>query len=228
MTGDDAHYVGRVLRGRPGDVLIIVNGDGFDYHGRITRIDKKSVALEIHSRQPGIAPSPCRITLMQAMSRNEKMDWVLQKSVELGVTAVRPVVCERSVMRLDDQRLEKRHQHWQGVVFGAIRQSGRADKPELLSPLSLADAVTHCEEPGLKLIALPTASQSLNAIIQTVTPPVHVHVLIGPEGGFSDEEAAIATTAGFEAVSAGPRIMRTETAALAFISALQYALGDWQ
>lgn len=219
-----ANHVARVLRMRPGASLTLFDGSGNDYQAEITGTGKgNEVTVRIHAQAPGIAESPLRITLVQGVSRGERMDWTLQKATELGVDSIAPVLTARSVVRLDDKQMDKKQAHWQGIVIGACEQSGRSHVPVVQTPSSLRDYLRTARQDGLRLLLSPTAPVSLPTL---PSPPTRIELLIGPEGGLDDAEITSAVQAGFTPVRLGPRILRTETAAVVALSILQGLWGD--
>jgi 16S rRNA (uracil1498-N3)-methyltransferase len=215
-----AHLV-RVLRLGLGDACIVFNGDGHDYEARLISLGKRGAEVEVMSQSPIVSESPLRITLAQAIARGEKMDWVLQKATELGVAAIVPIVTERTEVRLDAERSEKRGAHWRGVIVAACEQSGRARLPELSAPMNLRDWLT-VGSPGWFLD--PLAETTLGQL-----PPVDtIRLVVGPEGGLGERDVAALRAAGFDGLRIGPRVLRTETAGPAVIAALQALRGDWR
>jgi len=219
-----ANHLARVLRLQVGDDCVLFNGDGHDYGARLTCAGKRGVEADIVSMQALDNESPLRIVLLQGIARGEKMDLILQKAAELGVAAIVPVQAERTEVKLDATRLAKRIAHWQSVVVSACEQSGRARVPDLSPPASLTDAASAVSTDALRLTLDPAGERSL----ATMAPPdtMHVAIAIGPEGGWSPRDRTILQAAGFEGLRLGPRILRTETAGLAAIAALQSRFGD--
>ncbi len=217
-----AHLV-RVLRLKAGDECVLFNGDGFDYAARMVSIGKKSAQAQITMRRAVDNESPLRITLAQGIARGEKMDLILQKATELGVAAIIPVMAERTEVKLDAERTEKRMAHWRSVIASACEQSGRARLPGLSAPTALNDAARGIASDALRLTLDPTGDVSL-ATVQVTTGAVVV--AIGPEGGWSPRDRDTLSAAGFTGLRLGPRILRTETAGLAAIAALQSRFGD--
>ncbi|MEJ8567058.1 16S rRNA (uracil(1498)-N(3))-methyltransferase [Elongatibacter sediminis] len=216
-----AHYVGRVLRLGTGSPLVLFNGDGCDYAAELVHVSKSGAEARIEARLPGIPPSPLSITLVQALSRGERMDQALQKATELGAAAFQPVITARCGVRLDDRRLDKRMAHWRGVIISACEQCGRSELPELRAPMSLVDwAASSCQ--GSPIALDPASRHSFRNLEASGS----MQVLIGPEGGFDDRERSVLEGAGVESVRFGTRILRTETAGPAVIAALQAAAGD--
>lgn len=217
----------RVLRLPVGSPVTLFNGLGGEYRATLVSATRHAAHARIEAYVAIERESPLRITLLQAMARGEKMDWVLQKATELGVAVIQPVAAERSVVQLDGDRAGRRHEHWLGIVRSACEQCGRNRLPELRPPreLAAATATARGAEPhAAALLLSPTAERPLAALLQPGLGAVQL--LVGPEGGFSEGELRQAEAAGFTAVRCGPRVLRTETAAIALISALQAAHGD--
>ncbi|HEU0154046.1 MAG TPA: 16S rRNA (uracil(1498)-N(3))-methyltransferase [Arenimonas sp.] len=211
----------RVLRLGVGDAVVLFNGDGHDYDARLASVGKRGAEAMVTGVRALANESPLAITLAQGVARGEKMDLVLQKGTELGVAAFAPINTERTEVKLDAERAAKRLAHWQGVLVAACEQSGRARVPALAAPLGLAQWAggTHA---GLKLMLDPEGELTLAAL-----PPTDaVTLVVGPEGGLSERDLATLRAAGFRGLRLGPRILRTETAGLAAIAALQSRLGD--
>jgi len=219
-----AHLV-RVLRLGPGDRVHLFNGDGHDYEAELEQAGKREARARILGRVAVESESPLTITLAQGIARGEKMDLILQKATELGVSRIAPVVTERTEVRLDAERADKRSAHWRGVLASACEQSGRVRLPELAPPRALGDFLAS-EKSTLKLVLDPAASTTL-AQAQPA-PDASICLLVGPEGGLSERDLAAARAAGFTGLKLGPRILRTETAALAAIAALNALYGDWR
>lgn len=219
----NANHLARVLRLREGDACVLFNGDGNDYDARIEAISKREVVVELRGSRAVDTESPLHVTLLQGIARGEKMDLILQKATELGVAAVIPVVAERTEVKLDAERAEKRVAHWRSVIASACEQSGRARLPALAAPTALSDAARGLEGDAVRLTLDPTGEVSL-ATVQIAKGAVVV--AIGPEGGWSPRDREILSAAGFIGLRLGPRILRTETAGLAAIAALQSRFGD--
>lgn len=221
LQGKQAHYLGRVLRVATGQTVVLFNGDGRDYACEVGGAGKNSLNLDILSRLPAKPESPLHITVVQAISRGERMDQTLQKCTELGAAAFQPLWSERVEIRLQGEKLEKRQQHWHGVVISACEQSGRAVVPEVRPAMSLTDWARK-PSVGKRLVLAPGAEPGLSAI----TIPDRVELVVGPEGGFSATEIGLITSSGAWATGLGPRILRTETAAPAAVAILQALGGD--
>ena len=219
-----AAHLSRVLRLGIGDECVLFNGDGHDYAARIVALGKRELRVAIDNASAADNESPLRITLLQGVARGEKMDLILQKATELGVAAIAPLWSQRSEVRLDEARTEKRLAHWRGVVTSACEQCGRARVPQVAAPLSLAAALNALPAGGVRLILDPDGELALATL--AVDRNVGVVLAVGPEGGWSDVDREQLRGAGFQGLKLGPRILRTETAGLAAISALQSRFGD--
>lgn len=213
----------RVLRLREGDECVLFNGDGHDYTARIRAIGKRSIEAEVVTSTRLHNESPLAITLLQGIARGEKMDLILQKATELGVNAIMPVQSERSEVKLDGARAEKRLAHWRGVVAAACEQCGRARIPQVSPPMSLTDAAAIDGLPQSRHLLSPLADTGIDAVEPAMAA---LALAIGPEGGWSPRDLQSLADAGFSGLRLGPRILRTETAGLAAIAALQMRLGD--
>lgn len=219
-------HVARVLRLVVGDELTLFDGRGGEWQARITGVRGKAVEATVGAHLAVERESPLQVTLLQALARGEKMDWVLQKATELGVARIVPVATERSVVQLDGERADRRIAHWQGVVAAACEQCGRNRLPEILPPARL-EAACAASAATLKLLLAPGATASLAAVAASATRAANgLALLIGPEGGLADAEQAVAMRAGFQPVSFGPRVLRTETASIAALGLLQGLAGD--
>lgn len=222
LPEDVAGHLVRVLRLQPGDACVLFNGDGHDYDARLVAAGKREARAEILAARPVKNESPLRISLLQGIARGEKMDWILQKATELGVARIVPVDSERSEVKLDAARAEKRLAHWREVVVAACEQSGRAVVPEVLPPQPLGRGAALREGRGFLLD--PVATQTLASL--QGNPPGACMLAIGPEGGWSPRDHEQLLAAGYEGLRLGPRVLRTETAGIAAISALQALAGD--
>ena len=218
-----AHLV-RVLRLHDGDACVMFNGDGHDYDARLLSAGKRGVEAEVHAIRVVDNESPLRLVLLQGIARGEKMDLILQKATELGVAAIVPVFADRTEVRLDGERLEKRTAHWRSVVASACEQSGRARIPELATPRGLAEAAVALDTEALKLTLDPLGEHRFDTLLPVGVAGIVIG--IGPEGGWSEKDRLILRNAGFSGLRLGPRVLRTETAGLAAIAALQAKFGD--
>jgi 16S rRNA (uracil1498-N3)-methyltransferase len=222
VSGTAANHISRVLRLREGDELTLFDGRGGEYAARIASFRKDAVQVEVQEHRPIERESALDLTLVQGVSRGERMDIVMQKATELGVRRLVPVLTERSVVRLDDGRGERKVQHWRAIVIAACEQCGRNRVPEVTSPVGFHEALRALDADATRVLLSPAGT--LRA--KDLANPSKVTLLIGPEGGLSDNEQYAAVAAGFQQVQLGPRILRTETAALAALAALQHAFGD--
>lgn len=218
-----AGHLVRVLRLREGDACVLFNGDGFDHDARLVRADKRGASAEIVASRAVDLESPLSITLVQGIARGEKMDWILQKATELGVSAFVPVSSDRSEVKLDAERAAKRHAHWRSVVVSACEQSWRTRVPDVAPPQSLAAALAGLPAHAARWLLDPEA---VSGIATMAAPSAGVVLAIGPEGGWSPNDRAALIAAGFGGLRLGPRILRTETAGMAAIAALQARFGD--
>jgi 16S rRNA (uracil1498-N3)-methyltransferase len=223
LDGSAGHYLSRVLRLSAGDAITLFNGDGLDYPAVISEIRSQRVQVRITGGNAPANESPLRITLAQAVCRGERMDYVLQKATELGVFCFQPLTTQRVEVRLDASRQEKRMQHWRGVVTSACEQSGRAAVPEIKPPLALNEWLAAIGFPQ-SLVLDPLAGDRLSGVPVEAGP---VAVLVGPEGGLTEDELKLVRESGLRAVSLGPRVLRTETAGPAAIAVLQSMAGDF-
>lgn len=218
-------HVARVLRLRAGDALTLFNGNGHDYSCELSAVTPREVRTRVLSMQLVSNESPLRITLAQALARGEKMDWIVQKATELGVVAIVPLITERSEVKLAGARVDKRLEHWQAVAISACEQSGRARLPEIAAPQSLdAWLASLGDEDTARLALLPNGNVSPRGLTDTASGIV---LAVGPEGGFGERDVAALRASSFRDLRLGPRVLRTETAGVAAIAALQSLYGDF-
>ncbi|MEO5566679.1 MAG: 16S rRNA (uracil(1498)-N(3))-methyltransferase [Luteimonas sp.] len=217
-----AHLV-RVLRQQPGDTCTLFNGDGHDYQARLLAVDKRGAEAEVVGVHAVDTESPLRIVLLQGIARGDKMDWILQKATELGVAAFVPVESERSEVRLDAIRAGKRLAHWRSVVASACGQGGRACVPAIQAPQALGAALALLVEAVPRFLLDPAATDSITTL---ATLDQGCVLAVGPEGGWSARDREQLHAAGFNGLRLGPRVLRTETAGIAAIAALQARFGD--
>lgn len=222
LDPEAAHHVGRVLRMSAGQPIELFNGDGHNYAATITTIAKRGISVKIVEVAPNPTESPLQVHLAQGISRGERMDFVLQKSVELGVYEITPLFTERCTVKLSGERLLKKQQQWQRIVISACEQSGRSFVPKVNLPLSMQQWLAQLPK-GLRLTLDPYATEPLQ---QLTEHPKQLTLLIGPEGGLTEDEVALASAHHFLPVHLGPRVLRTETAALTALSVIQYQFGD--
>jgi 16S rRNA (uracil1498-N3)-methyltransferase len=224
LNGEPARYLGRVLRLRVGDRLNVFNGDDGEWQADIVAMTRETATLRIAGTYDSATESPLRVHLVQGVSRGERMDFVVQKATELGVKRITPVFTAHGVVKLEGERADKRREHWQRIAESACEQCGRVRPPLVDSPLPLAywfGAAAPAD--STQLVLAPGTAQPLTGID---SPGTKLCLLVGPEGGLSDSELADAAIAGFRRVSLGPRVLRTETAALAALAIAQATWGD--
>jgi len=223
LGGAAAAHVRRVLRLEAGDAVTLFNGDGQDYPARIAGIGRDSVDVEVRGRSQARAESPLAITLVQGIARAERMDLVVQKATELGVAEIVPVATARSVVRLDAGSRDRKIAHWRAIAIAACEQCGRARVPAIGEPRTLTSWLA--EPPGsrVRLQLSPDADASLASAARS---EADVELLVGPEGGLEDAERHAALDAGYRGCRLGPRVLRSETAAIAAIAVLQALRGD--
>ena len=225
LPAQAGEHVARVLRLAAGDPLTLFNGDGNDYAATITGIGKREVLVQVLDRQAVDRESPLRLTLAQGVARGEKMDLIVQKATELGVVRIAPLLTERAEVRLDAARAEKRLAHWRAVAASACEQCGRARLPEILPTQTLPAWLASLDgDAVLRLALLPEATASARALRPGSNGAL---LVVGPEGGLGERDVALLGEAGFNGLRLGPRILRTETAGLAALAALQALHGDF-
>lgn len=222
--GDNAaHHVARVLRLPAGAALVLFDGHGGEFDAVVETLDKRRVLVRVGTHHAREREPPLDLWLAQGISRGERMDYTVQKAVELGVSRIVPLFTERCGVQLDGGRLDKRVHHWQAVAISACEQCGRSRVPEIAEPRSLRDWL-NAPAPALGLVLDPEADTTLGTL---AAPRDAISLLIGPEGGLSDAEIDYAKRQGYVGLRLGPRILRTETAALAALSALLARWGDF-
>lgn len=224
LDAEQARYVGRVLRKKTGDRVVLFDGSGGEYDASILFFRKHSVGLVVEDFREVQPDADIEIELLQCVSRGDRMDLVVQKATELGVSRITPVTSEYSVVKFDEKRAEKRVLHWQKVAIGACEQSGRTVVPGVDKPIALRDALgARMNSDWLKLICKPGTDRF---VPEKLAGEQKIDLLVGPEGGFSAEEYGLAEAAGFLPAGLGPRVLRTETAAIAALTILQHRFGD--
>jgi 16S rRNA (uracil1498-N3)-methyltransferase len=223
LTGSVAGHLTRVLRLRRGASVTLFNGRGGEYTCRIEGIRGSEVTFEVGEHQPIERESPFPLTLAQGVSRGERMDLVVQKATELGVMRLVPVITERSIVRLDEEQSDRKSSHWRAIAIAACEQCGRNRLPDVALPAQLPSFLRLPAPGSVRLLLSPSAARRIEDVPRSAGGAT---VLIGPEGGLSDEEQALAEAAGYTAVNLGPRVLRTETAAIAALTLLQREFGD--
>jgi len=227
LSADDSRHLVQVLRLRPDDAVLLYDGRGMEYHGKVVSISAGRVSVAIDERRPNTAESPLRLTLMQGFLKEAKMDQVVRQATELGVSHLVPVFAERSVARPDERRLAARSDRWRKIATEALKQCRRGCIPCIDPACDLEAALALGRTCQLRIVFWEESRQPLGQILKTVARPVHTAaVLLGPEGGFESEEIAAAEAAGFVVASLGPRILRAETASLAVCALIQHRFGD--
>src|SRR5690554_4915243 len=222
LDDNAANHVGRVLRMQAGQALLLFNGDGHDYHATITEAGKKHVLVAVTEAAGNETESPLRVVLAQTLSKGDRMDYAVQKAVEMGVSEIVPLTTERCDVKLKGDREDKRLRHWQQVAISAAEQCGRARVPEIQPVMTVQQWLEHARACDLRLVLHHRTEQSLN----TLEKPSRIALMIGPEGGLTAEEIALAESRGFLPVALGPRVLRTETAPVAAIALCQWLWGD--
>lgn len=224
LNESQARYVGRVLRLRVGDPLTVFNGRGGEFAATLQSLSRNSATILVGQQRDVATESRLKVHLVQGISRGDRMDFVVQKATELGVKRLTPVMTEYGVVKLDSRRAQKRREHWQSIANSACEQSGRTRPPLVDLPSDLNSWFgARSKHSDIDLVLQPGASTPLSSVSAPLTK---VCLLVGPEGGFSDKEFGDAGAAGFSGVSLGPRILRTETAAVAAIAVAQSLWGD--
>jgi 16S rRNA (uracil1498-N3)-methyltransferase len=235
VEGSAANHITRVLRLRSGDALTVFDGSGGEFGARIEEFRKDSVVVSVEDHRPLDRESPLPLTLAQGISRGERMDWIIQKATELGTSRIVPLFTKRSVVRLDEKQADRKLQHWRAIAISACEQCGRNRIPELAAPIDFFDVLPADSSGATRLLLSPTGDlriEDLQDAGQNIGKEVRqgagngITVLIGPEGGLEDVEQEAALAAGFKAVRLGPRVLRTETAAIAALTIIQRYFGD--
>ena len=220
-----SHHALRVMRVKVDDFLVLFNGDGFEYRGRVSDINKKTINVEILSKEKNNSESPININLFQSISSNEKMDMVIQKATELGVNSIQPIFTSRSTIKLSLDRTKKRLIHWKQVSISACEQSGRSKIPTIKSPIEFDQISEGIKTNSLNLLLHPDDLEESSNLPNEYSGDINI--FIGPEGGFSQDEVLLLKKQNCINIKLGPRILRTETAPLAIIAILQYKYGDF-
>ncbi len=226
LPSSAATHASRALRLEVNDNATLFNGDGFDYHCELVSISKSAVTAKVLAKLALNNESPINITLLQAISSGDRMDYTMQKAIELGVNKIQPINSQRSVVKLAGDRADKRVEHWQNIVFSACEQSGRATAPTVSAIASLGHwlSANPPQSNQTRITLSPTATLKLQDLPKPTGP---VYLLIGAEGGLTNDEIDLASQHGFTAVRLGNRVLRTETAALAAVAAMQVLWGDY-
>ena len=223
LVPDAAQHVSRALRLKTGDSIVVFDGRGGEYDAALTRVDRDRVDVKVGGWRDTDREPTIPLGLVQGLPEADKMDWIIQKAVELGVSWVQPVVCERSVVRIAGERAERRAAHWKRVAIAACEQSGRNVVPEVRAVVPFTTWIATAAQAS-RWMLLPHAP----ALTAHAPPQGPIELVVGPEGGFSDRELDLAQTTGCESVSLGPRVLRTETAPLAALAAMHALWGDFR
>lgn len=222
LSGDDVKHISRVLRHGIGDELILFDGYGTEYTSRIEKSGKSEIEATIVSRQMVNRESPIQITLLQSITKGEKMDMIIQKATELGVNHIVPIVCEHS-----DVRNTKKISRWQRIADESIKQCARIKSPKIHDEINFESAVIEFRSDLNLLFYEKHCEHNLFELKrEDITHPISITIIIGPEGGFSESEVSIAENHGYLLLNLGPRILRSETAAIVSISIIQHIFGD--
>ncbi|WP_062265532.1 16S rRNA (uracil(1498)-N(3))-methyltransferase [Endozoicomonas arenosclerae] len=221
LTDSAANHVGKVLRMKPEEPLILFNGHGSSWQGSIQSVSKKSVTVTLSALIEKTTESPLKVHLGQSLSRGERMDYAIQKATEMGVIEITPLFSERCEVKLNAERQEKRLRHWQQIAISACEQCGLNRIPVIHPPENVADWM-QMQETDLKFVLHHRTEKKLEGFDR----PESVSLLIGPEGGLTQEEIVAAETSGFNALALGPRVLRTETAPITAVSIMHYLWGD--
>ena len=224
VTGQTAHHAVQVLRLRPGSMIRIFNGHGPEWNALLLGCKRSEIQLEVGTPVDRLAEASLSITLAQGIARNDRMDLILQKSVELGVSRIQPLWMQRCQAHVRGERLEKRIKHWHGVIISACEQCGRGILPELCTPEEYSTWLTRRNNSSLGLMLQP---ESKHVLHNMPAPEQDVDVLVGPEGGLTTEEQRLAEASGFQGIRLGQRILRTETAAVVALAGIHTLWGDF-
>jgi 16S rRNA (uracil1498-N3)-methyltransferase len=222
LAPDAAQHVGKALRLKTGDSITVFDGRGGEYEAVILRMDKEHVDVKTGAFRDADREAPVAVGLVQGLPEADKMDWIIQKSVELGVAWIQPVICDRSVVRLSADRAARREAHWRRVAVAACEQSGRNRVPEVRPTLGFQSWIALPSEAARWML-----SPGAPALAARAAPATPVEMLVGPEGGLSERERDLAAHKGFEGVGLGPRVLRTETAPLAALATINALWGDF-
>ncbi|MBA2689677.1 MAG: 16S rRNA (uracil(1498)-N(3))-methyltransferase [Burkholderiales bacterium] len=222
LSAAAARHAAKVLRLRRGDEVVLFDGGKGEYEASIHEVNRDAVLVDVGRFRPIVRASPLKVCLAQGLASGDKMDTILQKAIELGVSRLQPLATQRSIVRLTDERAARRAQHWQNVAIAACEQCGNNEIPEVLPVEDFNEWIPRSA--GVRLLLMPSAPQPLTSQLRPVD---EVSLLVGPESGFSETEIEAALAAGFTAVRLGPRILRAETAGLAALAAMQAMWGDF-
>lgn len=227
ITGPDVQHISKVLRLKEGAELIVADGTGLEYYGRITSLGKWEVMVSVSQKQQAQSESPVKVTLLQGIPKGDKMELIIQKCTELGINRIVPVVTKRTVVQLSEEKARTRRQRWQRIAEEAAKQSQRARIPVVEEVIPLAEALVRYGNQPLLVPWEEEKAQTMKEVLKAQRGKCsQLALLIGPEGGLDPEEVALAKAQQAWAVTLGPRILRTETAGLAALTMILYELGD--
>jgi len=225
LPREAGHHVSRVLRLKVGDALTLFDGRGGEFAAELAAVEGRVVIARLGARNTVDRESPLDVTVVHALAGTDRMDYAVQKSIELGARAIVPVSTTRSVVQLDARRADKRLEHWRAIAIASCEQCGRNRLQQIAAVCGFREWIAQASAARLRLLLAPGAPEGL---AQAARPAGAVELLVGPEGGFTDEETSAAVRAGFRPVHLGPRVLRTETAAAAALAAMNALWGDWR
>jgi 16S rRNA (uracil1498-N3)-methyltransferase len=215
----------RVQGGRVGSIITLTDSAGTDFRGRVLRLSKEKASVLLFEAFPSSTESSLEIILLQALPEKERMEWIIQKATELGVSSIVPFKSQKSITLEERESKQKKAHRWQEIAIKAVQQSRRAKVPKIEKYRSFVEALEYCQEEGLKILLWEKEGESLREVLKQ--DPLHrIYIMVGPEGGFTEDEVRMAEKKGFIPVKLGQRILRTETAAITLVGILQYTLGD--
>ena len=228
ITGKEARHISNVLRMKKGETLILMDGKGQLFEGTIEASHYKEVKVKIKKSISPLPPSPIEISLAQALIKSHPMDYLIQKITELGISSIHLFYSERTVIKLKSSHLINKMDHWVEIMKSACKQCGRSTLPALNTPLPFEEIIKNTpDKKTLKILLWEDEGKTdLKKLLRSVSPLPHILAIVGPEGGFNQNEINLARKAGFQIISLGNRILRAETAAVSLISIIQYEWGD--
>ena len=227
ITGSEAHHIKNVLRLQPGDGLKLFDGTGFEYEAAIVRVSAQKVTVEIQHKARAAVPSGVHIIVAQAFLKEKKMDDLVRKLCELGMSRWVPFFSERSIARPDAKRLQARSQRWQRIATEAVKQCRRVDTPQIVGARSFEEMLDFSQNCDVRIVFWENETSPLApGLASKDNPPQKILLMLGPEGGFSDQEIERLQNSGFISAGLGPRILRAETATIAAVTLVQYLYGD--
>ena len=224
ITGDDVNHITKVLRLSENDIIMVCDGDGKDYKVSIRNLSKKEVVTEIMEEIPCLTEPPVKVVLFQGIPKASKMEYIIQKNTELGISEIVPVLTHRTVVKIEDKKAETtKLDRWQKVALEAAKQCNRGRVPVVSQPIRFYEALDRIAEMDIKMMPYEKENtHALKTLLQSQTSPATIGILIGPEGGFEESEVQEAQDKGISTVTLGPRILRTETAGASVLSILMY------